>query len=493
MTTAGRITYIDRIPFASGSIITEKPDFVGRNQTVIECPVDGRGSYYIHSESKRPKVTRFDDTVYNFPVLWEDDGITPWHDGNQFLWSLLFNKTDATFKQLNHKAKQLMEYKLFTEANYGYDLLDFKSLRPAHRVSYAYFYHLLKRGISAGNLNQHTATVYQFYEWLNEQPHIELDLTRVDKTHRAFIKFETNWGKVMSKEVKVRSQMVVTPQASSVRQGFVRDEGEDLRPLYDDEFDLLCAILGTTQFTATERMIYQVALDTGARKQTVLTLRKKHVDKLMQGRPDEYGTVRLNCSSAIGIDTKGGRVLAIHFPRELIERLHIYVNSADYMKKVAKFKAARKPRPEDLQEENNEMPDDDIYVFLSNQGNPLYMAKDDPLYRKLKTPPEGNYLQTVTRKIKAAEPKHFPSDYTFHWTRATYAYRFYKFLTPLVDSGQLGVSDAIVLIQRRLGHKLRETTEHYLQLFKMTNLRLEAQERYEERLFDSVHINEEVA
>ncbi|MFO7071421.1 site-specific integrase, partial [Pseudomonas aeruginosa] len=62
----------------------------------------------------------------------------------------------------------------------------------------------------------------------------------------------------------------------SVASGFVDDEGECLRPLTNLELFDLISLIGSGGWDAQERLIILLALMTGSRKQTVLTLRVKH-------------------------------------------------------------------------------------------------------------------------------------------------------------------------------------------------------------------------
>lgn len=68
--------------------------------------------------------------------------------------------------------------------------------------------------------------------------------------------------------------------------------------------------------------------------------------------------------------------------------------------------------------------------------------------------------------------------------RATYALRYYRWLSPLYARGYVTDSDIISMVQKRLHHSDRSTTEHYLKLFDSIDERIEAQALYEERVFN---------
>lgn len=53
------------------------------------------------------------------------------------------------------------------------------------------------------------------------------------------------------------------------------------------------------------------------------------------------------------------------------------------------------------------MTGDEMYVFLSDQGNSYYMAKDDPRYTLVKSPQSGQVADTIRRKIRRLDIKNF--------------------------------------------------------------------------------------
>ena len=80
-------------------------------------------------------------------------------------------------------------------------------------------------------------------------------------------------------------------------------------------------------------------------------------------------------------------------------------------------------------------------------------------------------------------PDDFPNDFTFHWLRATFAYKYYQYLMSLVEKGIIKNDEVIARVQARMHHSKRETTENYLKLFLNINDRIKIQEMYENQLF----------
>ncbi|MEN1571612.1 site-specific integrase, partial [Pseudomonas aeruginosa] len=147
-------------------------------------------------------------------------------------------------------------------------------------------------------INQYTAAVYHFYKYVSEHWHY-LDLKRVDTIKQVRLIVQSPKGaKIIDAEK--RSQTRRTPPSSSVPLGFVREDGEDLRPLSNLELGALLEAINEKKWSTIERLILLTSLMTGARKQSVLTIRLKHLkgfteDKLVL---QAYGQNTLLTSSS---------------------------------------------------------------------------------------------------------------------------------------------------------------------------------------------------
>lgn len=446
-------------------------------------------AYFI---TKKYSLTLPDDSVYHLPLIFNEDG-KPWYEVNLFFYRQSIDAAVGyqTTDEIRRKASQLLDFKLHCEVE-EIDYLDFSATRPGNRPSYRYFAHLLHDDdISAENLNKRTLVVYDFYKFLAELPGFTIDLTRVESTKKAFITFEGGFRK----NVELRSQTVnATAQATPVELGFVRDQGEDLRPLTNEQRDDLIDVLDR-EFNVDERLIHLVALNTGARKQSIFTMRMKHLRMLTEsGMAEDHitsrpkatvapdGTLILKAGPRTGIDTKFSKPQILYFPKKLIAQLETYANSKD-----------AKDRRELFRELHGDvLNDDDMYLFLSVNGNCHYMAKNDPRYRKVKSRPKGEHTNYLKEKLLKHVSAEFPQSFTFHWQRATFAFGLYQHLAPLVvydlkvklKPGQIRPGEEIRRIQTRLHHVNRETSENYLKLFTNFDEVMAAQEGYEDRLID---------
>ena len=249
--------------------------------------------------------------------------------------------------------------------------------------------------------------------------------------------------------------------------------------LGNSELADLVDVVNSDAWSAQERLIMLFAVMTGARKQTVLTLRAKHIQKLMDSKLQPDGTYILKAGPGTGIDTKNSKEQILYVPKQLAIDLLTYVSSPHARKRRQGFQSAYAASFEGL----DPIPEDDMYVFISEQCNCYYMAKSDPRYRYVKSRPLGAVTNNLKAKLLKSVSADFSKDFTYHWLRATFAFQLYQLLVPRLKDGSLQPGDEIAIIQSRLHHERRETTENYLKLFTMIPEKVRAQESYEGALF----------
>ncbi|PPV33825.1 site-specific integrase [Ectopseudomonas oleovorans] len=416
--------------------------------------------------------------VYNFPFLFHRDGI-PWNEANSYLLNLVRHKPLAgrPTDEIRRRAGKLLDYLMFCE-DHKLDWLDFSAKRPALRPTYKYFEHLGHlSGRSSAVVNQYTGVVYDFYKFVAANRH-DFDISRVDTVKEIKLLIEGVSGRKLI-TVEKRGQTKATPPVSSVEIGFVREDGEDLRPLTNLELGELMKSLESGGWSPQDRLILFSSMMTGARKQTVLTLRMKHLKLFDERRILSDGTYLLHAGPGTGIDTKRNQPQQLYFPKQLAEELIVWANSPT-------AKARRRAFQDKFNKLQLGVPsfvEGDHYVFLSDQGGCYYMAQDDPRYPIVSSRPTGQVADTLKKRILGKVSDKFSRGFTYHWLRATYAFQLYQRLLPLLASGEIQPGEEITMIQRRMHHKHRETTEQYLKLFRMHSQKLEAQEVYEKYLF----------
>tara|TARA_R110002095_G_scaffold216077_2_gene212010 strand:+ start:10826 stop:12277 length:1452 start_codon:yes stop_codon:yes gene_type:complete len=422
--------------------------------------------------------------VYLFPFLLELDG-SPWQQANLFLFTSArdnkkgYGASDA----VRMKASWLLEYKIFCETNH-IDINDFSGRKPS-RPSYRYF-NELAREVYAGRLerkalNKKTKVVYDFYKYCSRQPGSNIDIERVDDVISLKKILRGSGGQSYGVTLEERGQSLRSfNKGSPVPVGFVREYGEDLRPLQERERVELMRVLNSRYFSVDERLIYLIGMHTGARKQTILTFRMKHLKEFAPEKRLKDGTYKVNAGPGTSIDTKYDKRQAIYFPHGLADQIRTY----------AACKKAKLRRDKFLAENENLFDEEDVYLFLSPEGDAHYMAKSDPRYKTTKSRPKGSNTYYTKKKIVRYAEDFFPKGFTFHWTRATYALGYYNWLKPLSAKGLLTDGDIISMVQKRMHHSDRSTTERYLKLFDSIDERVEAQQLYEDKLLELYGIDD---
>ncbi|CAI8922436.1 hypothetical protein EMIT0P258_50009 [Pseudomonas sp. IT-P258] len=309
--------------------------------------------------------------------------------------------------------------------------------------------------------------------------HHEIDMARVDTVKKVRFLLESGSGTRMI-EVEKRSQTRPVHKENNASIGFVRDEGEDLRPLTNAQLSELLAVIGDDNiWSQQERLILLFALMIGARKQTVLTLRIKHLKNFTEDKLHRDKTYHLHVGPGTGVDTKRDKPQTLYVPKQLADDIKVFASCAVAVKRRSLLRERFEKNYSHLESLN----DEDMYVFLSDQGNCYYMAEDDPRYLEVKSRPTGQVTETLKRKFIKHASTAFPMSFTYHWLRATFAFQLYQYLSPLLASGRLQHGEEISLVQKRLHHSSRVTTENDLKLFRLHSDKLAAQELYEDEIF----------
>lgn len=468
----GRLVLIPHMQDAFASLhVTETP------RGTVESGLEGAESKVLYQVDEIGASNGSGD-LYNYPFLFHKNG-DPWFEANSYFLCLVEDKTltNRPTDEIRRRASKLLDYLTFCEDE-GLDWLDFSGRRPALRPTYKYFAHLAHEGArSAAVINQYTGVVYDFYRFVSSNWH-DIDMQRVDTVKEVKFLIKSLFGANKVVAAEKRSQTKPKPPQSSVSIGYIREDGEDLRPLSNTELAELMKMLKGKEWSALERLILLVALITGARKQTVLTMRMKHLKRFTPNNLQGDGTYLLHAGPGTGMDTKKDRSQRLHLPRQLAEELLVLANSPMMKVRRAKLRAHLAKEYSGLF-----MEDDDIYLFLSDQGGCYYMAKDDPRYPVVKSRPTGQVTDTIKRKLLQKTSDKFPKDFSYHWLRATFAFQLYQRLRELIAAGIMQSGDDIDFIRERMHHASREMTEHYLQLFKMLPQKLVVQEFYEGKLF----------
>ena len=307
----------------------------------------------------------------SFPSVINQDG-SPWLDANLYLLEAAEWVEVADLKTLESKALSLAAFKRFLD-NSTIDYLS-KPKRKPERPTYAFRNSLQDqvdlKEISENTAKGHISNIKSFYSWLAIEGKYHLPQPNFLWAPKDIqISFPDSKGFSRSKKVETSDLKIKTSHSTHDLHAAV-DDDRDMRPYIEDsgklkpifhvEQDAMVDALleiGSTHWT----LVFLLALLTGARKQTILTMQVKHVSA---DQPETVTLVRLPVGPGTGIDTKGNKKSTILIPIWLYQRLRSYCYS-----EVA---TERRKRAGDNSEEQ--------YLFLSNRAKPFYQSKACLLY-----------------------------------------------------------------------------------------------------------------
>ena len=229
------------------------------------------------------------------------------------------------------------------------------------------------------------------------------------------------------------------------------------------------------------QLMFYLALFTGARLQTICTLRIKY---LFNRESDSHGFIRLPVGAGTGIDTKFQKPMTLLIPNWLAQGLKIYINSEQ----------ARQRR-----QKSNYGDSEENYVFLTKLGTPFYTSKaeqqelterikaSDFFCSKLKLY-EGeavrSYLKVVLLpEIRLIDPQ-FQS-FKFHDLRASFGMNLLESQLEHLSEGHSAMT-AVEYVQARMGHRNISTTLQYLNYKSRLQWRSKIQHEYESTLMQYV-------
>lgn len=426
-----------------------------------------------------------DGVIRNFPIMIRGDG-TPWDLGNLYLmgkFTEMAKLAPPVIETLRSIAKQLVMYLRWIEhlraEGQNVNELYFPE-EEERRVTWAYFRYLKKllrqtnQPISLSVARARMQAVINFYRGLLawdlvsesaiENPAYESNLIGIPIVNSVGIRF--------MKTVETTTFRIPNPQRKQL--GVIMDGGT-LRPLTEDEQSLVLEQLGASSNRAFQLMCL-VALFTGARIQTICTLRVKNVYELLQKKP-KNGEVLLRVGAGTGVDTKNQKRYRLHIPIELVQMLRDYIESEE----------CKDRRALSFYGESGEN-----YIFLASNGSPFYTSTSEIIDRQ-----EGqfskrisardrvtftiqsgnavrNYLSRLIRDIRQKDPDF--NAFRFHDLRATYGMNWVR------DADASGAKDIRDELKQRMGHSSFDTTQNYLNYDENNEMVRKASAYHHERI-----------
>jgi hypothetical protein len=391
------------------------------------------------------------------PLVVDGSGV-PWTPA--CLW--LLDKAQAkprNISSLRPLAQDLAAYKAFLDG-LALEWDDFSAVEKYALPTYLYRTHL--HGLlNAGELKKSTtsrrmSTVISFYRFLMRNSRMNFN-----PANDPWVESELG---IEYRDAKGFKQVVsVTTTDISIKNSPREDawdvtiqDGSKLRPLpVEEQKSLVRALqeLGNVEYA----LMHYVALLTGAREMTVLTLRFRDVMR----RPEQITQWphKLRCGPGTGIDTKGDvSDVYLAMPGELYAQLHAYAVSDRAQRR--RSKTALREGPSN-------------YLFLTQHGQPFYESKEDrnalrdsnePLRRStLSGRPLRKFIeQRVVPLVCKSHPKF---KYRFHDLRATFGMNWVDY--QMQQAGPEGLGKRYLWardqLRKLMWHRSPLTTDKYLE------------------------------
>lgn len=399
---------------------------------------------------------------YNlFPVIL-DSKSAPWALGTLFILSQLEAESRPVMATFHSCADDLGAFKEWLDGQEKPEELLFNFPKAKLRRATYRYRGFLQRQIQAREIGTVTAkrrmgTVIRFYRWLVSNRYFTPEFPTWEE--REFhLSFKTDGGRQLSKTVASTDLRIPAPKPEDDFDGTIQDGGK-LRPLNGDEQEWL--LEAAEAKGNSECLLLQLfMLSTGARIESACTLRARHFANASphySKNPVGPGEVfRLKAGPGTGIETKNNKPGTFQIPPTLYELLHTYTHSNRARLRQERYITKHGPHA-------------DIYLFLTQQGNPYYIAKDEAQQFN----PELNIRhakngQAIRQFIKdQAIPyvrESFDKSFFYrpHDLRASYGMNVTEELMHQVQRGELTLHKARLIVKDLLWHKSSATTDLYL-------------------------------
>ncbi|ATZ66195.1 tyrosine-type recombinase/integrase [Acinetobacter haemolyticus] len=415
------------------------------------------------------------DAYLEFPVIVQGDG-SPSDVFNLYLLKKLEQTIQYDFKTFSSIANQLVDFQRFLEDE-QLNCLKFHKVKQSNAI-FKYRTRLIEQAnaglISARSASNRINAVVNFYRFLVTDDLV--DHQRYGMPFQDVYKYiavDNEFGARRKMAIKSHDLAIHVPAKAHNSETIV--DGGELSPLTVEE---QAVILKALQKSSREyQLMFYLALFTGARLQTICTLRIKY---LLNREADSYGFIRLPVGAGTGIDTKFQKPMTLLVPDWLAQDIEIYIKSEQAHQRRQK---------------SNYGDSDENYVFLTKLGTPFYTSKAEQqeLTEKIKASEsfgarlklyEGeavrSYLKVVLLpEIRLIDPQ-FQS-FKFHDLRASFGINLLESQLKHLPEGHNHMT-AVEYVQARMGHSNISTTLQYLNYKSKLEWRSKIQHEYESGL-----------
>lgn len=397
---------------------------------------------------------------YNlFPIVLNDDG-SPWALACLYILDKLEGEVRPNMDTYKGIADDLGAFKEWIDrSDNPIDLLThFPKFKQA-RVTYRYRAFLMDRmyaqEVMPKTANRRMANVVTFYRWLIVKEYFEPDFSPwQERTYS--LTFKNKYGFSMSKPVQATDLAIKSLSTVDPFDGTIMDGGK-LRPLSKIEQQWVFQAardLGNPEIF----MILLFVLMTGARIQTVGTLRKRHFlnphPKFSKSLTGGVDVIRISAGPGTGIDTKNDKSGILMVPRPLYELLHTYSLSMRAKNRASLAKS-----------DSNQ----DEYLFLTQQGTPYFEAKEytqvfNPKFNRRHHKKGGTVRQFLKDYLIPLIQKRYDKNFHFriHDLRASFGMNTEAKLVKVAQEGLITIDKARQILKTLMWHQSSATTDLYL-------------------------------
>jgi len=408
------------------------------------------------------------DCLPHFHILLKPDGQT-WREANAFLLSEYVVNSNFDSRAF---ASTLKAFANFCDENeICYLTSKSKISSPLFKFKRALIDRIEEVKLAPSTVKERMRKLYKFYKYLVDIERIKFDFCPWGKEKKFQKLINFDGGRSVIKEFTAIESNSVKGAAreeaeDAILGGEVFDDGERLRPLSDDELIILFKSL--REIGNPEMLLaHQIVIATGARTQSIFTLRQCHFQQQIHENEKEIIIVAGRPGSKQSLcDSKKNNRFVIKFPVEIYRSVQVYINSERAQSRYGKAKF--KPQVDSHQ-----------YVFMSSQGRPFYASKRDPFRFMYSTVPEGQALSNfISKTLKPKllnngfeSPK---TRYKFHNCRASFGLARLK-LHLEVELGTVGKENsennlgikyqrALNKTKKDMNHRSIKTTLLYVKL-----------------------------
>ncbi len=417
---------------------------VNSKRKLIDFKTGKDVTYHFTPVHKEPSHTT---NVRYFPVIINNKG-EPWKEASLYLLYRLETEYIAV-DSISNNAYDLCHFKNYlTQENFNLNHFPKnKSLNVIKRYSSFLRNKILTGKDSISTSKRRMSTILNFYRWLIKNEHINLAYEPWEEKE-IYFSFTNSVGRVSHKRAVTTNVSINVPESKDPFENSIADGGK-LTPLeLEEQKDVLDALFKINNIEMT--LIFLIALFTGARIQTVLTLKSYHFDLEI---PEDLEEIRLAVGIGTGVDTKYDKRYTLFFSRWLYDKVKIYKNSERYKYRVEKST----PNVHSS------------FLFLTNRGEPYYESKENlensDVTLNSKQPKKGGAVRfflnnTLIRKINCNRKNKLV--FRFHDLRATFGMNLTDAQMMLVQNGVITLHQAREFVKSCMGHSSSRTTDIYL-------------------------------